>query len=71
MPYIESEIKAKIREIKNSVTAIVDSVTNEIVGCEISKEDLVWLLEQAEKVESLQNKVERYEKALNEIARKE
>ncbi len=34
----------------------------------VYNQDFDWLIEQAEKVESLQDKVERYEKALEKIA---
>ena len=58
MPYIESKTKAKIRKIRNSSTLIQDGISDEIVGCEIGHEDLIWLLEQAEKIAKVEHEVE-------------
>lgn len=54
MPYNENEFKARIRTIRNSATLIQDGITDEIVGTEISRDDLIWLLEQADKLENIE-----------------
>lgn len=62
MPYNESKVKAKIREIRNCAEPVVDGFTGKIYQYEVKKEHFQWLLEQSEKIE-------KYEKALKEIER--
>lgn len=54
MPYIESETKAKLREIRNTTESVLDGITEELVHYEVTKEHFLWLLGQVEKVDKLQ-----------------
>jgi len=58
MPYIESEHKAKIRQIRNSVEPVLDGITNKLVHYEVSRDDFFWLIKQSEKVEKLQERLD-------------
>lgn len=49
MPYIESETKAKIREITTSAEPVLDGITKKLAYYEVSNEHFQWLLGQAEK----------------------
>lgn len=54
MPYNESEIEGRIREIRNSAEPVLNGITNKLEYFEVSEEDFYWLLEQAEKVSEIE-----------------
>lgn len=58
MPYNESETKGKIRKIRNSAEPILSGLLTEIAHFEVSKDDFLWLLEQAENVDMLQKQLD-------------
>jgi hypothetical protein len=60
MPYNESEIKAKIREIANESEVVFEGGSDQVACIELKKEHFHWLMNQA-------NKVEKYEKALKKV----
>lgn len=55
MPYNESETKAKIREIRNSVEPVLNGFTDELEYYEVSKEHFLWLLEHVEKYQKIKD----------------
>ncbi len=54
MPYIESETKAKIRQIMNSAEPVLDGITHKLAYYEVKNEHFQWLLKQAEKLEKIE-----------------
>lgn len=54
MPYIETEMKARIRQIRNGVVPYEDALTDELLGFEVQKEDFYWLMEKVEKLAKLE-----------------
>ncbi|MFE8704125.1 hypothetical protein ACFYKX_26510 [Cytobacillus sp. FJAT-54145] len=65
MPYIESETKAKIREIRNSSEPVLNGFTDDLEHYEVSKDHFRWLLEQAEKIEKYENAIKKIEEAID------
>ena len=53
MPYRESELKARIRVIRNRVEPVLDGFTDKLLHFEVAKNDFHWLMEQAESVDQI------------------
>jgi transglutaminase-like putative cysteine protease len=66
MPYQESELKGKIREIRNSAEPVLDGITEELISYEVKPDHYKWLLEQAERVESLTKGIREVRKFMDE-----
>ncbi|MCA1066079.1 hypothetical protein QTG56_25685 (plasmid) [Rossellomorea sp. AcN35-11] len=64
MPYNESETKGKIREVMNSSEPILDGMTDKTISYEIQPNHYQWLLEQAQKVDSLEKENVRLTKGI-------
>lgn len=54
MPYKESKLKGKIREIRNSSVPVIDGISEKLISYEVEPNHYQWLLEQADKVDRLE-----------------
>lgn len=58
MPYIESQNKARLRQIRNQAVPVFNGTTNQLEQFEVPKEDFHWLIARIEELEKASRSLE-------------